>query len=105
MLFIDNLKVLEDTSHIPFGSEMKSDFGKDARAATISGWFKLYGIYLGYFLISKVKVIPVPTVIFQKMNLGLMELHQSIVLGVNMIYVVNIVGNKSRKFNSRSFGL
>lgn len=38
-----NVTVLEDTSHIPFGSEMKSDFGKEARAATISGWFKLYG--------------------------------------------------------------
>ena len=77
---------MEDTSHIPFGSEMKSDFGKDARAATISGWFKLYGT--GFCLIIKGIIIQVQIVICQKMNLDPMELHQNLLLEVNMIFLV-----------------
>ena len=45
-----HILVLEDTSSIPFGSEMRLDFGKEARAATISGWFKLYGKPFLFFI-------------------------------------------------------
>jgi hypothetical protein len=33
--------VREETSSIPIGRDVQYDFGRAARAATISGWFKL----------------------------------------------------------------